>query len=119
MSTGDPYDDFEYIKPPDEESKQVEKTPDEQSQVAGTLELIAELEREVRELSCNQTVTFAGMVCPIIAVTADRVKIQHGPNVLWISKDEALKSCSGLQKPEINRKWSSKYSNRLPLPPSR
>jgi hypothetical protein len=105
-----PFDSFEYVVETDDgEKTEVEVTkesPDANSPVRGLLKRIEEASKESVGLHANHTITFAGMICPIICETDDKIQIQHGHTKLWLPRDQASKALSARKK-EPKEKWMS------------
>ena len=101
-----------------EDSKNVEDDPVKISKVTGTFATIENAMVEKGKIQPNDNVMFLGLICPVLSVNGDKVKIRHGNNVLELPISKVSKVLSCLTKQKVKRKWTSRYRNPL-LPPHR
>lgn len=109
-SPDDKFGDYSYVVDSEVEVEVTKESPDDSSRVKGIFKKIEEASREVQELRANNTVTFLGLICPIVCEEENRVQIIHGHTKIWIPRDKASRVLSGRKK-EQSEKWSSIFVN--------
>jgi hypothetical protein len=100
------------------EDKSITANAEKYSKVKDTFKEIEKAEQFAIGIKPNDMVMFAGVMCPVLGVFDDKVKIQVGNDILMLSINEVTRAMSARKKKEVQRKWTSRSQNPL-LPPHR